>query len=234
MTIRSINGSHAGLGLATAMLLFALPAAPSASADDFFGIFGGEKGSGELVTEIRELESFDRSTLEGSMDLFVTVGEPISVAVSIDDNLQDNVTTRVTGRGTLRISTDDIRRSHRKPRVDITLPSLERLRIEGSGDVEVHALSEDFLKIDVDGSGDVRLEGHAARLYVAIDGSGDVDAEDLIAVEVDVDINGSGDVTGCAEGAFSGSINGSGDIRVYGDPGSFSRRISGSGDIVRR
>ena len=203
-------------------------------ADNFFGLFDGEKGSGNLTSETREVKAFDRIDLECSMDLEIEIGEPQQVTVVIDDNLQDNIILETVGSRTLLIDAEDIRKTHRKTHIEIRVPTLARLTISGSGDVDINSLEEEDFEIRIEGSGDVNARGAAEHLRVTIAGSGDVDCRSLEASDVDVQINGSGDVSVFAAEEFAGYINGSGDIDVYGDPKRFNRRVNGSGDISRR
>ena len=203
-------------------------------ADNFFGLFDGEKGSGNLTSETRTVKAFDRIDLECSMDLEIEIGEPQQVTVVIDDNLQDNIILETVGSRTLLIDADNLRKTHRRTHIEIRVPTLERLTISGSGDVEVNDLKQDDFEIRIEGSGDVSVQGAAKHLSVTISGSGDVDCRNLESSDADVEINGSGDVSVFASEEFAGYINGSGDIVVYGEPKRFNRRVNGSGDITRR
>ena len=85
-----------------AVVSLVLLAAGSVSAD-WFG-FGsrGIKGSGDAVTEERDVGSFKRIESSGSADIFVTIGDELSVKVTLDDNLIDLIETKVRGK-TLKI-----------------------------------------------------------------------------------------------------------------------------------
>ncbi len=242
------------LSLLTSAVIMLVGFAPT-QADVYFGSFGRNviEGSGDLVTENRELDEFESIDNSGPFDLYVVVGEIQSVSISIDDNLVEVVETRVR-RGTLEIYTKDNIRSHRRSRIDITVPKLEELTISGSGDVELENVSgEEFdlqisgsgdveltemntqeLYVSVSGSGDVRADGTARNLEIGISGSGDIDARDLEAEDVTVKIHGSGDVKVNASESFYGRVYGSGDITYWGNPEDVSSRCSGSGDIRKR
>lgn len=226
---------RAGVFLLIALMGLALLSGQPALAGDVFGLFGGgERGSGEIATEVREVESFDRIKIDGSTDVFVTIGEEQSVSVTTDDNLLDNIETRVRGRHTLLISSHGNYRSRRGVRVDITVPELTSVRISGSGDADIVGLKGGAFEIDISGSGDVTVEGEVDEIEINIEGSGDVDARDLKAKDAYVRIAGSGDVDVFASESFDGNVHGSGDIAFYGRPEHVSRHVSGSGDISRR
>lgn len=106
--------------------------------------------------------------------------------------------------------------------------------IRGSGDVDVYDLQAETVRVSSSGSGDVELEGHADMLEIVQRGSGDVDARRLEAISADAELYGSGDLAVRAKESFDGSVFGSGDIDLYGNPPRLNRRVMGSGDINHR
>ncbi|BDG01597.1 head GIN domain-containing protein [Anaeromyxobacter oryzae] len=208
-------------------------------------------GNGEKTTVRRDLPAFTAIRLEGRLDADVKVGAPQAVAVTIDSNLQGHVRTRVE-RDTLVVETDEL--SYRGPgRVEVTVPSLWALHLEGSGDVSIAGGSGDLelrvdgsgdlrwkggagkLKVEIEGSSNVKLEGSADALALSIDGSGDVEAAGLTARNATVEVSGSGDAdVTLGGGAFSGAVSGSGSIRWHGTAMATNTAVSGTGAIVHR
>jgi len=218
------------------LLAVILLVVPSTSADDFFNWIAGRhciEGSGDLVTEERDLDRFTRIESKGSVDIFVTVGESQKVSLTFDDNLIDLVETSVRGK-TLKITTKESYSSRRACKMEISVPTLEEVRVTGSGDVEIFNLTGNYFEFTVTGSGDMRAEGEIDELDIRVSGSGDVDARELVARDANVKISGSGDVKVHATEGFYGRVSGSGDIDVYGNPEHMSRYVSGSGDIKKR
>ncbi len=210
--------------------------------------------AGGTVEEKRDASGFTRIEVGGSMDTFVTTGEAFSVTVKADADIIDRVKTDVIG-STLEIGMK--RGSYR--RIDvleiyITMPSLDGLELNGSGDIAVNAVDGDELELelrgsgdieiakadvkavdlDLRGSGDVEVTGRCDTVEVNLRGSGDVDFGDLECDEARVEIRGSGDVDVYARNAFDGSVYGSGDIKVSGKPKKTASRSRGSGDIILR
>ncbi len=218
--------------LPTAMLL-ALFVGGTVSAD-WFGFSGrGIKGSGDLVTEEREVGSFTRIESKGSADIIVTIGEKVSVKVTLDDNLIDLIETEVRGK-TLRIDHEENYRSRHGCKIEITVPELEQVHLRGSGDILVERLKAEFFEFKLAGSGSLIAEGTTDELELNLSGSGDIDTRELIAQEAYVSLSGSGEVKVYAEESFDGSLAGSGDIAIYGNPSDFSKSVSGSGSIRKR
>ncbi len=240
------------LSRALVLLLLLLFAAASVSAGGWFGFGSGRKGSGNVVTESRDLKPFDRIESSGSFDIEVTVGGEQKITVSFDDNLIELIETRVKAN-TLRIRTRKSFSSRRGCRIEITVPELVEVSSSGSGDISVTNLDTerfefdlsgsgnffvegrtDQMEIHLSGSGDVIAEGQTQDLEIRLSGSGDISTRDLKAEEVYVKISGSGDVKVFAKESFDGTISGSGRIAYYGDPEHTSSRVSGSGRIRKR
>ncbi|MCK4461718.1 MAG: DUF2807 domain-containing protein [candidate division Zixibacteria bacterium] len=216
----------------TAALLVLL-ATTSASADWFGLNFRSIKGSGDLITEEREVKPFRRIESNGAADIYVTVGKELSVKVTFDDNLIDLIETKTRGK-TLKIGNRENYRSRHGCKIEITVPELERVYLRGSGDISVQRLEAEFFEFKLSGSGSLVAEGTTNELEVRLSGSGDIDTRDLIAREAYVSLSGSGEIKIHAEESFDGSLSGSGDIAIYGNPPDFSKSVSGSGSIRKK
>lgn len=208
--------------------------------------------------EMRSVDSFTRIRNKGSFEVYVNVGSEQSVKVTADSDIIEHVETEVRG-STLHIQLEDRDnwrgwRNIDVLRVDITVPSLESVRVDGSGDFEVRGVETesfsanvngsgdielisakaDRLSIDVKGSGDVEASGTCGDLDVEVKGSGDVEARDMACASGEIGIMGSGDVSVTLSESVDVGIMGSGDVTVYGKPDKVSTRAMGSGDVVLR
>ena len=137
-------------------------------------------------------------------------------------------------------------------KVNITLPLITRIRIDGSGDVhsvtpiqakdldlEIHGsgdidlqVSASSIDLQIDGSGDVTLKGNVESLEADIHGSGNLNARNMEAEDADISINGSGDASVNVSDNLDASISGSGSIRYKGSP-KVSSSINGSGEVIK-
>jgi hypothetical protein len=198
--------------------------------------FGGsdmEKGSGRMVTEQRDIGSFDRIESNIGADILVSIGATQSVSLTYDDNLIVYVTTKVRG-GKLVIEASRSFSSSRDCQFKIVVPRLEEVSVGGSGKIEVVGLDDDRFAVQIDGSADVIASGEVGELTIEVNGSGNVDTRDLVAGEATVEINGSGNVNVMARDYLTAAINGSGDIIYSGNPGQVVKSVEGSGRIRRR
>ena len=208
--------------------------------------------------QVRALDTFTSIRNKGSFEVYVTVGDTQSVKVTADSDIIDKVETEVHG-DTLHIELEHKNnwsgyRNIDVLRVDITVKSLEAVRVDGSGGFEVRGLSGGNFEVDVKGSGDIELiNAKADRLSIDIKGSGDVEASgqcNTLDVEIkgsggvsgrkmsckdgDIGIMGSGDVGATLSESVDVGIMGSGDVTVWGKPEKVKSRSMGSGDVVLR
>lgn len=240
------------LGLAA----FGIAAAISTPAWSWsFGPGERVRGSGELVSETRQLEKFDAISVAGDFKVRVMQGNEIKVELRADSNLLALIDTRLVAgdKGTtLQIAAKPGYKllASATPEITLQMAQLRGVSVAGSGDVHVGAMQTPSVDVSIAGSGDVRLNdlksehlglkvsgsgdisasGHAASLKVSVAGSGDVRARSFEAGEVKVSIAGSGDVQVHALKKLQVSIAGSGDVGYDGAP-ELSTSIAGSGKV---
>ncbi len=208
------------------------------------------KGVGEVVRKPLNVDAFHGIRVEGSMDVVLTQGATQAVEIEAQENLIALLETKVSN-GVWEITTNDGYTTNKNFIVHITVPVIDEVTVDGSGDVTSNGtfssdemdlavagsgnitLTFDSKKVDVDiaGSGDMVLSGTCERLKVGIAGSGDVDARKLKSADAVVDIAGSGDVVLEANQSLEASIAGSGDVSYHGSPARISRNVMGSGEV---
>lgn len=209
------------------------------------------RGSGDLITETRQVSNFDSIVLNGSGDVIITQGGSESLTIETDDNVMGHVTAEVEGR-TLKlgfkpgvniisytrlvfnVGVDDLTGLSISGSGDIESDMLETDRLDakisGSGDIQIADLTTGEVNAEISGSGEIDLVGDIAAQDVRISGSGNYLAGDVCSGSVRVSISGSGDATVCATETLDANISGSGSVNYYGRP-SVNSSSSGSGDI---
>ncbi len=221
--------------------------------DQAIAQWSGVKGNGKVVTKERTVSDFSGIKISCSADVFLKQGKGNAISVRTDENLQDMIETEVR-KGMLHIDVDGNIRNVEVLEVYVTVNNLEKVVINGSGDVESENTIEgmDFeiyingsgdveldldvksLETEINGSGDVEVSGVQGNFELLVAGSGDFSAEDLRLSECHVRINGSGDVKleGSADQLFINQ-SASGDVNMYSlTAGDVEATASGSGDIV--
>ncbi|MFL6673602.1 MAG: head GIN domain-containing protein [Massilia sp.] len=103
--------------------------------------------------------------------------------------------------------------------------------LHGSGELAIDAGTSNRVEVELNGSGEMTLVGSAQDLRAEVRGSGSLDAQHLRADAVSIQQVGSGSSVVFARNAVSAAVTGSGDIEVYGNPGTRSISRTGSGSV---
>ncbi len=181
-------------------------------------------------SQVRDVPEFNRIVVEGAMDIVVGVGKSQRVEISADRRYISRVETRVED-DTLYISQEGRHWRDIDVEVEISVRELNAFIIEGAADAEITGIKSDRFVLEIDGAGDVTLEGTCGDAEYEINGAGDVDAENLKCKTVEVTINGAGDADVYASESVRAELNGVGDITVCGDPDRVRPSINGLGSF---
>ena len=111
-------------------------------------------GSGNVISESRELLNFNVLELIGSIDVNMTTGNEYSCIVEGDDNLVPLILTEVKN-GHLHISVKQSYSTRIGLVVNIETPEFEEVSIIGSGDVNLTGIAQDNVSLKISGSGDI-------------------------------------------------------------------------------
>jgi hypothetical protein len=190
-------------------------------------------GSGEIVTEGREVTGFDEIEVTGLGQVVVEVTGTESLTVEGDDNVLPLLETEVSdGRLELRVPADTRFDLTEMVVYRVTASELSGLSVVASADIRATGIDAESFEIDIAGSGDIEVAGRTGSIDIEIAGSGNVDAAEVLASRGEVDIAGSGDVTLNASETLDVAINGSGNVKYLGRP-ELDQSINGSGTISR-
>jgi hypothetical protein len=208
-------------------------------------------GSGDLISETRQVGSFDSIDLSNVGEVVITQGGSESLSIETDDNIMERLEIKVQG-GTLKLGFKNglTRFTPTKLVFNVAVDDLTSLAVSGSGRIKSEKIETRFLdvaisgsgavvitdltagdlKADISGSGEIHLDGNVAAQDVAVSGSGKYVAGDLCSASVTVSVSGSGDATVCATDTLDADTSGSGSINYYGRP-SVNSSTSGPGKI---
>ncbi len=213
------------------------------------------KGSGNVVTEERDVSGFDSVALSGFGKVIITQGDKESLTVETDDNLMQYIETEVRG-GTLELgfTGDDILLRPSKSIIfRLSVIELTALDSSGAGKFEIDELDADRLEVTLSGAGDIRIDsltatdlvvtvGGAGNVKVAgevetqevnLDGLGNYNAPDLESQAATVRIGGAGSVGIWVHDTLDVVISGAGNVEYYGSP-DVTQDISGVGSVKSR
>lgn len=216
------------------------------SCDDVFGV----RGTGDIVTEIRDVDNFHALDISTCGDVELRVGPTFKVEVSCEESIIPFLET-LEDNGVLKVHFDRDVRDVDGLRVVATAPNWDGIEISGSADVDapdqiggnildisifgsgdVKVFKADFNKIKtrISGSGNITVSGIADDLSCTTSGSGDTDASGCPVLTAKVNISGSGNTRVNVQNQLDVTISGSGDVDYLGNP-TVNSQISGSGRV---
>jgi hypothetical protein len=205
-----------------------------------------------------QLDAFTAIESNAGVDVDVQIAAgPTHVVLEGETSFVDKVDAKVAGgKLTVGVQPHLMLPSNARLVVHVQMPTLERVLVSGSGDVVVkgalaaktldavvngsgaievaQVTASENVNLVVKGSGDIQVAGKATRSSIEVSGSGDVKADGLATEVVRVALSGSGDVAAQATKSATGTLSGSGDITVFGQPAERSVKRSGSGTVVFR
>ena len=188
------------------------------------------QGSGNIISESRELNNFTSIILLGSIDVNIKTSESNNCVVVADDNLIPYIKTEVVNNK-LNISLNESYASEEKLVVNINTPNYDEVSLSGSGNINILDFKNNNLSLNISGSGNITGNGEVETLVVKINGSGNLMSKEIKSKFATITINGSGDAEVFASDSISAKINGSGNIEYFGNPEIVDSIINGSGDI---
>ena len=206
-------------------ILVALATCVSCSKDEI-------TGSGEIISETREVGLFSKISSEGTFTVTITHGDMQSVEIIADNNMMKKVKTVVSGDELRLYLDDDYNYGKVYLRANITVTGLNGLKNIGAGELHAFGIDEtggfDLLN---SGSGTITLEGIAGSVDVFNEGSGNINAFDFKVFQCSATMIGSGDLEIECSDSLRASIEGSGNIYYLGTP-IIEATIEGSGRII--
>ena len=198
-----------------------------------FSIKRGVQGSGNLVSEKRDLRDFDGIDVGGVFQVEIVAQKDFSVEIEADDNLLPLIKTEVRG-GTLTIETERTFSTRNTIKVRISAPNIERMEISGASNVSLVAAKTENLQIDSSGASKISVSGEAGDLIVDVSGAGKIDAENLKSERVTIDASGASSVSVYAVTELKADASGASKIIYSGSPKELVKKISGASSVKQK
>jgi len=200
----------------------------------------GERGSGKLVTESRDVHDFRSIRLSFPAQVIINQGETESLTIQAEDNVAAEIDSQVVD-GVLEIN--NLNGSHfpispTKPvKITIVVKDLSELDFETAGEVNLEGLKTDQLKLMMNGAGaltldnvqlnmldcnlagvgSIRASGTTDSENVHVQGLGSFNGGDLHSQMATVNLDGMGSATVWADKKLNANVDGLGSINYYGD-----------------
>ena len=214
-------------------------------------IFDGVKGDRNVITQQRNISSdFDAIDVSQGIDVYLTIGNNVTLSLEADENLHDIILTEVKD-GTLHIYADKNIWSAKSRKVFVTAKSINEIEASSGAVVRSENVikSENF-KIRATSGSDVRLElsvidltcsttsGSDARLkgmaqnFTAKSTSGSsIKAKNLETQMCNVKATSGANIYVNVTDKLIAEATSGGNINYYGDPRVEHQNVSSSGSI---
>jgi hypothetical protein len=198
-----------------------------------FSFKQGVKGSGNVVTEDRNVTGFRSVDVGGIFQVEITARKDFSVRVEADDNLLQYIKTEVNN-GVLEIRNEKKFNTRGRIVVRITAPDIERVDASGVAKVSISDLKNSSLTLDTSGASKITVAGETRDLAVDVGGASKIDAENLAAVNAVIDTSGAGNVSVNLSGELKADASGASKIYYSGTPTNVVKKTSGAAKVIAR
>ena len=212
----------------------------------------GAKGSGNIISQERNLTEFTGIESSGGIDVYITQKDTQKVVVETDDDLQKLVITKVEN-GILKVYPDKWFMHFKKLKVYVSVKDIKTISASGGSDIFAEnpiiagnmgislsggsdaRLNIKGIQIDgsLSGGSDLYLKGAAGYLKIKASGGSDCKAYELTAAKADITTSGGSDVYITVEEELKASASGGSDVKYKGNAKVINSNSSGGSDIIR-
>jgi hypothetical protein len=170
-------------------------------------------GSGDIVSEAREVGSFDRIEVSSGIAVEITVdpAAPAAVTSIYDDNLQDKIITEVNDKTLVIEVRGNVIAPGSGRMVEVAMPVLTGLLADGGATIRGVGVAEQL---------ELRAEGGAA-----------VDLGEMVVQTMDVGLDGGSNATVNAMLEVTGQVTGGATLTLTNSPASRDLDVSGGGKV---
>lgn len=196
-------------------------------------IVGGNcvRGNGVRKSVERKVAEFIVLETSGAYNVQVKSGAfKQLVKITGDANLLPLITTSSQGNK-LVVTTEGSICTEMGITLEIGVADLQALVTNGSDTIKVQGIDTHKFALDMGGSSDVELAGHAGALEATLSGAGDLRAKNLKTEETALNISGSSTANVYATEKLKVEIIGAADVNYFGHPKKLEKQILGVGDL---
>ncbi len=190
----------------------------------------GIRGSGNLLTEIREVKPFSKIKLSIACNFNIIASDRNEIEITSDDNLLGYILTYVQ-EDILYITSDNSLNPSKNTTLNMQLNHFDTLIISGSATGKIKDLHQDDMTIKISGNGNLTSNGKVDKLDIGISGVGRLSFKELVSKDAKIKISGTGKGDLTVTEKIDATINGTGKIDVYGNPNTVQKRVNGVGKV---
>jgi hypothetical protein len=212
------------------------------------------QGSGNVITQTRQVSGFTTVALSGAGDLQITQTGTESLSIEAEDNVIPLILTAVTN-GKLNMGFEpNVNVNLNKPVIfHLTVKDLHELDLSGAATATIGTLTANTLTVSVSGAGSVTctgltttsltatlsgaakgtVSGAATSQTVTMSGAGNYQAADFLTKDTTLHISGAGNAVVAASATLNVDISGVGTVEYIGSP-KVTQQLSGAGTVRKR
>lgn len=178
------------------------------------GFMRAHSGTVTVATESRAIEAgVTQVVVSGPLDLDLKQGGTAGMLIKGEASMLPRVTSRIEGN-TLYLGTRGIIVTIRQPLiVELSLPALEKLQLQGSGNGVVRGFRGTRLELQTRGSGNLNADAEYQSILANSSGSGNLKLNFANSDKLEL------------------SLQGSGNALLSGQTKSLQAKLAGSGDL---
>ncbi len=212
-----------------------------------------ERGSGNLITQTRQVSGFDSISVDYPARVLVSQGSTESLKIEAEDNVLPGLKTEVknhdlriyyqvesgkhvnaTKMPTITIVVKDLSAIDFSSAGDLTVDSLKsdalRLSLSGAGNIKLNDITTKALNVNLSGAGSMSATGTADTFSLNISGFGDFKGKELASKTATINLSGAGSAVVRVDDKLKAQISGAGSVSYYGSP-DVTKQVSGVGSI---
>lgn len=231
------------------LISFVLSGIAFYSCDSIIGV----NGSGNVVSESRQISSFEELKVSGAFNVLLKQGSKESLEIETDDNLLELIETEVSGNQ-LRIGAKQNIGKSTKLNIYLTFVTLKSMNISGAVDIsgedqlrfdeltckgsgasglDLQITAKELL-LDFSGASGISLSGKASRVVMEVSSASEIHATDLEIEHLTADLSGASDADVYVTKELSVDASGASNFSYEGNPKIISESVSGAGDVRKR
>lgn len=171
-------------------------------------------GNGNIITDERTVDRFNRIDLLGAANAEIIQGSEFRVSIKSYENIVPLVKTTVSD-GKLTVSTiKNINLANTTAEVQITCPTLQEVTLSGAGNMVISSFHQTNMKVSLNGAGNAKFsDSECDTVYATLSGAGNMHVK--------------------AKSYLEATLNGVGNIEYAGDP-VVQSKISGVGNVTKK
>jgi hypothetical protein len=209
-------------------------------------------GSGNIVKEVRKLDTFSKVEVKTGIDCEIKQADKFEVIVEADDNVINEIKTRVEN-GTLILESDFGSYLNATRKVIVTMPKIDNLEstsgstlkslniltgtnvaLKSSSGSEMNVTIEsDTIYLETSSGSEQNIKGKALKLYASSSSGSSIKADDLLANDVSAQSTSGSSIDVHSIVNLDGKASSGSSINYKGNPKKVNKEESSGGSVSR-